>query len=128
MFPEDCKYTKDHEWVRESDGVWTVGITAYAAEQLGDVTYVELPEVGAEFKQGDTVSAVESVKAASDVYAPAGGRIAAVNEALENQPELVNQSPHDDGWFFKLDGVNSAELETLMDAEAYEKFVAEQAE
>jgi glycine cleavage system H protein len=128
MFPEDCRYTNTHEWIRESDEGCTVGITAHAAEQLGDVTYVELPQVNAEFKQGDAVSAVESVKAASDVYAPAGGRIAAVNDALEDHPELVNQSPYDDGWFFRLDDVDSTELEALMDAEAYESFVAETSE
>jgi glycine cleavage system H protein len=128
MYPEECKYTKEHEWVRPENGLYAVGITAFAAEQLGDVTYVELPEVGAEFNQGDAAGAVESVKAASDVYAPVGGRVTAINEDLETQPELVNQGPYDKGWFFKLEGINAEELGSLMDAAAYEAFAGEQAE
>lgn len=126
MFPKDLKYTKDHEWIRADGDVYVVGITAFAAEQLGDVTYVELPAVGAEFKQGGTAAAVESVKAASDVYAPVGGRVVGVNGELDGAPELVNQGPFDQGWFFKLGDVDSTELEGLMDAAAYEVFVGEQ--
>ncbi|MCC6696370.1 MAG: glycine cleavage system protein GcvH [Candidatus Hydrogenedentes bacterium] len=127
MFPKEMKYTKDHEWVREDDGVYTVGITSFAAEQLGDVTYVELPEIGAEVEQGDSAAAVESVKAASDVYAPVGGRVCETNHELEAAPELVNQDPYEQGWFFKLEGVSPAQLKSLLDADAYEKYVGEQA-
>ncbi|MCC6487198.1 MAG: glycine cleavage system protein GcvH [Candidatus Hydrogenedentes bacterium] len=126
MFPKDMKFTKDHEWVREEDGVYTVGITAFAAEQLGDITYVELPEVGAEMEQGDSAASVESVKAASDVYAPVGGRVCDINHDLESAPELVNQDPYEQGWFFRLEGVRPAQLKTLLDADAYEKYVGEQ--
>ena len=127
MFPKELKYTKDHEWVREEDGVYAVGITAFAAEQLGDVTYVELPEVGAEVVQGDSAASVESVKAASDVYAPVGGRVCETNHDLDSAPELVNKEPYEQGWFFKLEGVNPAQVRTLLDADAYEKYVGEQA-
>ncbi len=128
MYPTDVKYTKDHEWVRVEGAVCTVGITSFAAEQLGDVTYVELPEVDAAAKQGEVVAAVESVKAASDVYAPVSGRVAAINEALDAQPELVNASPYGDGWFFKLADVEEGELADLMDAAAYEAYVEETGE
>ncbi len=126
MFPKDLKYTKDHEWIRPDGNVYMVGITAFAAEQLGDVTYVELPSIGAEFEPGATAAAVESVKAASDVYAPVGGRVAAVNAELDGAPELVNHGPYDKGWFFKLEGVDASQLDGLMDAAAYEAFVNEQ--
>lgn len=125
MYPENLKYTKEHEWVRKENGAFTVGITAYAAEQLGDVTFVELPEVGKEVKQHGEIAMVESVKAASDVYAPVGGKVSAVNDALEDTPELVNESPYEKGWFFKLEGADASELDALMDSAAYEKFVAE---
>lgn len=124
MNPESLKYTKDHEWVGEADGVYVVGITDHAQDLLGDITYVELPEVGTEVESGEELAVVESVKAASDVYAPVGGTVAAVNEALEDAPETVNQAPYGDGWFFKMSGVNAAELEELMDAAAYAEFVA----
>ncbi len=123
MYPKNLKYTKDHEWVRAEGDIYVVGITAFAAEQLGDVTYVELPKIGKEVTQGATAAAVESVKAASDVYAPVGGRVCEVNETLGDSPEAVNTSPYDEGWFFKLERVDAAELTKLMDAVAYEKFV-----
>ena len=123
MYPNDLRYTKDHEWVRHEEGVFTVGITSHATEQLGDVTYVELPEVGAEFGAGDEAGTVESVKAASDIYAPVGGVVREVNEALEDQPELVNESPFADGWFFKLEGDDMTAFEALMNVGAYDKFV-----
>ncbi len=126
MHPADLKYTKDHEWIRAEGDTYTVGITAFAAEQLGDVTYVELPDVNSQVSQGDTAGAVESVKAASDVYAPVGGSVSEVNSSLEDAPELVNQSSYDKGWFFKLSDVDASQLDTLMDATAYEKFVSEQ--
>ncbi|HOS03870.1 MAG TPA: glycine cleavage system protein GcvH, partial [Candidatus Hydrogenedentes bacterium] len=108
-FPDDLRYTKDHEWIRDDGNVYTVGITAYAAEQLGDITYVELPEVGTHVKQGAHAATVESVKAASDVYSPVAGHIAEINEELEARPELVNESPYDNGWFFRLDDVESVQ-------------------
>lgn len=128
MFPAECRFTKDHEWIRDDGGQHTVGITAFAAEQLGDVTYVELPEPGSRLSAGDTAASVESVKAASDVYAPAGGEVCEVNEALDGKPELVNQDPYGEGWFFKLSDVDADELEQLMDAAAYEQFVGEHSE
>jgi len=124
-FPDDLKYTKDHEWIRDDGDAYTVGITAYAADQLGDVTYVELPEVGASVKQGAHAATVESVKAASDVYAPITGHVLEINEELEARPELVNESPYDHGWFFRLDDVETAQLRRLMDAAAYRTYVEE---
>ena len=126
MYPDTVRYTDEHEWVRDDSGYYTVGISAYAAEKMGDITYVELPDVGAEFKQGAEVCAIESVKAASDVYSPLQGTVAEVNDALEEQPELVNESPYGEGWLFKLKDVNAEEMNSLMDASAYEKFVGEQ--
>lgn len=128
MYPEELKYTEEHEWIRDEAGVCTIGITSYAAEQLGDVTYVELPEIGAKFAKGAEISTVESVKAASDIYAPVGGEVVEVNTALEDQPELVNESPYGDGWFFKLKEVDPSELSSLMDAAAYAHYVEEQSQ
>jgi len=126
MYPDDCKYTNEHEWIREEDGLYAVGITSFAAEQLGDVTYVELPEVGTEVNKGEAVAMVESVKAASDVYAPVTGKVVEVNESLENQPELINQDAYELGWFFKMDEVRASELKGLLDAKGYAAFVEEQ--
>lgn len=123
MYPEELKYTNEHEWVRADGDVYTVGITDYAAEQLGDVTYVELPEVGKEVKQHGEAATVESVKAASDVYAPVSGKITEVNNALDETPELVNDSPYDQGWFFKMTDIDTSQLDGLMDAAAYAEFV-----
>ena len=117
------KYTSDHEWIKLDGDTATVGITAYAAGQLGDVVYVELPETDAEFSKGDEVCVVESVKAASDVYTPVSGTISAVNEALEDAPETVNANAEGDGWFFKINMSNKAELDGLMDADAYQAFL-----
>lgn len=125
MYPRELRYTKEHEWVRDDGEVFTVGITSYAAEQLGDVTYVELPEVGRKVEQGGEAASVESVKAASDVYAPIGGTVCEVNGALGEKPELVNQSPYGEGWFFKLNEADRSGLKSLMDAGAYEKYVGE---
>ena len=118
--PEELKYVETHEWVRE-DGVGTVivGITDYAQGALGDVVYVELPEVDSEVEMGDEVAVVESVKAASDIYAPLSGTITEVNESLEGNPELVNTDPYRDGWFFRLKLKDVEELSSLMDSESY---------
>ncbi|MFW6299718.1 MAG: glycine cleavage system protein GcvH [Oceanicaulis sp.] len=113
------RYTKDHEWVRLDGDEAIMGITSYAAEQLGDVVFVELPEVGRDFKQGDELAVVESVKAASEVYAPISGKVIAVNDALDGEPGTVNESPDDKGWFVKLAVADKAELEKLMDESAY---------
>lgn len=117
------KYTEDHEWVRLDDGVATIGISKYAAEQLGDVVYVELPAIGAKVAKGQEMAVVESAKAASDVYAPIGGEIVAVNEALTGAPETVNAGPEGEGWFVKMRPDNPADLDALMDAGAYAAYV-----
>jgi glycine cleavage system H protein len=113
------RYTKDHEWLRMDDGIATVGITPYAQEKLGDVVFVELPAVGTKLDRGAVAATVESVKAASEVYAPAGGEVAAVNEQLAGEPGLVNAEPTGDGWMFKLKKVNEADLGGLLDEAAY---------
>ena len=118
--PEELKYVETHEWVREDDnGTVLVGITDYAQGALGDVVYVELPEADAEVEMGDEVAVVESVKAASDIYAPLSGIIMEVNESLEGNPELVNTDPYRDGWFFRLKLRDVEELSSLMDSESY---------
>lgn len=114
-------FTEDHEWIRVEDGTATVGITNHAQEQLGDLVYVELPETGRTLAKGDTAVVVESVKAASDVYAPADGEVVAVNDALSLNAALVNASPDGDGWLWKMRLADPTQLDGLMDAAAYEK-------
>ena len=117
-----CRYTKTHEWVRvEGDDAY-VGITDYAQQQLSDIVFVEMPEVGDSFEKGEVFGVVESVKAASDVYLPVAGEIAELNEELEDSPDLVNRDPYGDGWFVKFVVEDPDELDSLMDAEAYQKF------
>jgi glycine cleavage system H protein len=118
-------YTDEHEWIDVEDDIATVGITDFAQGQLGDIVFVELPEVGALIEQGKDAAVVESVKAASDVYAPITGEITEVNAALEDDPALVNSSPEDDGWFFKMTIADEGELDGLMDEDGYKAFVAE---
>jgi glycine cleavage system H protein len=123
--PSDLLYRESHEWVRsDDDGTVTVGITDHAQAQLGDMVFVELPEEGMTYEQGDACAVVESVKAASDVYAPLSGEITEINSALEDQPELVNTDPYGDGWLFRIQISDPDELDELLDPEAY----AEQAE
>ena len=118
--PSDLKYAATHEWARlEEDGIVTVGISDHAQDALGDVVYVELPELEQVIAAGDEAGVVESVKAASDVYAPISGRICAINEALEDAPETVNSDAYTDGWFFKMQPADIGELEELLDAEGY---------
>jgi glycine cleavage system H protein len=117
------KFTKDHEWVRLEGDVATVGITAYAAEQLGDVVYVELPALGKTVSQGGEMAVVESAKAASDVYAPIAGEIVAVNDALADAPQLVNEGAQAQGWFCKIKPSNAADLDALMSAQEYQAFL-----
>ena len=118
------RFTKDHEWVEVVGDVATVGITAYAAEQLGDVVFVETPDVGKTVQQGEALAVVESVKAASDVYAPISGEVIEANGALGDAPETVNAAPEAAGWFAKLKVSNPAEIEALMDRHAYEAYLA----
>ncbi len=117
------RFTKDHEWVELKGEVATVGITAYAAEQLGDVVFVEVPEVGRTVKAGDAFAVVESVKAASDVYAPISGEVVEANGEVADAPETVNASPEAAGWFARLKVANPAELDQLMDRDAYEAYL-----
>ena len=123
--PSELKYTKSHEWLRlEDDGLVTVGISDHAQELLGDLVFVELPEAGLEFVAGDECCVVESVKAASDVYMPISGEVAEVNEALADEPEIINDSPYDNGWLFKI-RPSAEEFDDLMDADAYQDEIAE---
>ncbi|MFW2405928.1 MAG: glycine cleavage system protein GcvH [Gammaproteobacteria bacterium] len=122
--PHNLRYTSDHEWIRlEDDGSVVVGITDHAQEALGELVYVEAPEAGQEYGKGDACVVVESVKAASDVYAPISGACSESNGALADEPERVNQSPYEDGWLVRLIPSDPAEMEELMDAEAYEQFL-----
>jgi glycine cleavage system H protein len=122
--PAELRYAKSHEWLRpESDGTVTVGITDYAQNSLGDITYVQTPKVGAVFKAGETFGVVESVKAASDLYAPVAGTVVAVNPGLDSAPETVNRVPYAEGWMLKLKPADPAAIASLLDAEAYGKLV-----
>jgi len=124
--PSELKYTVDHEWVRlEADGTVTVGITDHAQNTLGDLVFVELPAVGKVFKSGDAIGVVESVKAASDVYSPIAGEVVAVNEELADTPELGNDDPYGDAWFFRIKPANAADLNGLLTAQAYAKEIGE---
>ncbi|WP_027873139.1 glycine cleavage system protein GcvH [Spongiibacter marinus] len=119
--PSELKYASSHEWARlEEDGTVTVGITHHAQDSLGDVVFVELPEVGAEYGAGEEAAVVESVKAASDIYAPVSGEVVAVNDALEESPETVNEYPYSDGWFFRLKPSDVSELDNLLNNEDYD--------
>jgi glycine cleavage system H protein len=123
---KDCRYVKTHEWVRVDGDEARVGITDYAQQQLSDVVYVELPEIGDVFEKGEVFATVESVKAAADVYMPIGGQITEVNEELEDAPQLVNEDAFGAAWFARFTASDLSELDDLMDAEAYEEFVAEE--
>lgn len=119
--PTDLRYTSSHEWVRlEEDGTVTIGITDHAQEALGDLVFVELPEVGTALSQGDACCVVESVKAASDIYMPINGEVVDTNQALVDEPEMINNSAYDDGWIFKVQPVDEDDIEQLMDASTYE--------
>jgi glycine cleavage system H protein len=120
--PSDLKYTRNDEWIRMDNGTATVGITDYAQEQLNDIVYVELPDVGTDYKKGDTLGVVESVKAASDVYLPVGGKITAVNSRLESEPELINTDAYGEGWLVKIQIANASDANDLLDAGAYAQY------
>ena len=125
MIPKDLKYTKEHEWVKVEGNEAVMGITDHAQAELGDITFVELPQNEREVKQFESLSTLESVKAASDIYAPVSGKITKVNDALENNPELLNQSPYKDGWICRMSFSDAGELDGLMDADAYEAYIEE---
>ncbi len=118
-YPDDLRYSKEHEWVRVDGAQATIGITSFAADELGDIVFVELPEPGAEVRQFGTFGVIESVKAVSDLYAPVSGEVTEVNEALRDRPELVNGDPFGEGWIAKLTLSDPSELDGLMDAAAY---------
>ena len=117
--PDDLKYTKDHEWAKLSGEIVTIGINDYAQDQLGEIVFVELPEVEDTFSEGDEFGSVESVKAVSEIYIPISGEIVEINEALEDAPELVNESCYDEGWLVKVKPSDLSELDNLLDKEAY---------
>lgn len=124
-FPSNLKYTKDHEWVKlEDDGTATIGITAFAQKELGDIVYVDVPNVGNDMKAEEVFGTVEAVKTVSDLFLPIDGTITALNPALENQPELVNNDPYGEGWMIKMKPANADALNELMDAAAYEALVS----
>ncbi len=125
MIPKDAYYTKDHEWLKVNGDEATVGITDHAQEALGDITFVDLPKVGKVLKAHDSLLVVESVKAASDVYAPVAGTVSAINGALGSAPELINQSAQGDGWICKLKPFDASAVGSLMTADQYEAFLAE---
>ena len=119
--PSELKYAGSHEWVRlEEDGTVTIGISDHAQDALGDVVFVEVPDVGSALAAGEEAGVVESVKAASDIYSPVGGEVLGVNELLEDEPETVNSDPYNDGWFYKLQPADTSELDALLNAEDYQ--------
>jgi glycine cleavage system H protein len=124
MYPSDYLYSRDHEWVRVEGDSCVLGITQYAQEELGEIVFVELPEVGDSFSATDEVGTIESVKAVAEVYTPVAGEVAEVNSALEDEPELVNDDPHGDGWLIKLKVSDKGDLSELMNAEQYEEYIA----
>jgi glycine cleavage system H protein len=123
MYPEDYKYSKDHEWIRIEGDVCVVGITEYAQDELGEVVFVEMPEPGQSFAVHDEIGSIESVKAVAEVYTPVSGEIVEVNEVLEEAPETVNSDPHGEGWMVKIRFSSADELGDLMDVEAYRQFL-----
>jgi glycine cleavage system H protein len=125
MVPGDLRYTKDHEWIRVEGDEALVGITEYAAEQLGDIVFVELPDAGRSLEQHGTFGVVESVKAVSDLFAPVAGEVVATNEALAGKPELVNDDPYGEGWMLRIRLADAAQPGDLLDAAAYEQLIAE---
>ncbi len=125
MYPEENLYTKDHEWIHVNGDVGTIGITDYAQHELGDVVYVDLPETGDTFEATEPFGSVESVKAVSEVFSPVGGEVIEVNKKLEDNPELVNQSPHQNAWMIKIRISNPEELKEMLNSEEYEEYLQE---
>lgn len=125
--PEDSRYAKSHEYVHVEGGVGTIGITDYAQKELGDVVFVELPQVGSELEAGDELGSIESVKAVSELFSPVSGQVVEINEALAEKPELVNTDPYGDGWMIKIRLSDATEVDELMNAEEYEEYVEREA-
>jgi len=123
--PTDRRYTKEHEWVRVEDNVAVVGITDYAQDQLGDIVYLDLPSPGTQVKQLDKLGEIESVKAVSDLYSPVSGEVAEVNQEVNDRPELVNQSPYEEGWLVRVRLADPAEVDSLLSAEQYDELIAQ---
>jgi glycine cleavage system H protein len=125
-FPEDVKYTREHEWVRKKGAQLVIGITDFAQDQLGDVVFVELPDVGDPVKKGESFGVVESTKAVSELFAPISGKVVEVNEPLSDAPETINEDPYEEGWMIVVEPADPKEVDALMDATAYRAFVEEQ--
>ncbi|MBW2503498.1 MAG: glycine cleavage system protein GcvH [Deltaproteobacteria bacterium] len=125
-FPEELKYTEEHEWIMVEEDLAIIGITDFAQDSLGDVVFVELPEEGTEVVAGKAFGVVESVKAVSDIYAPVSGTVEEVNDELPDSPEMINTSPYEDGWMIKIRMTDTMEVDDLMDAEAYQAYIAEE--
>ncbi len=125
MYPSDYLYSKEHEWVRVEDDVCTLGITEFAQAELGEVVFVELPEVGQVFDSGDEIGTIESVKAVAEIYTPLAGEILEINEAVVDDPEILNEDPHHEGWLVKMRFSSADDIKSLMNAEEYEKFTTE---
>ena len=124
MIDADARYLKSHEWAKKQDGnVFTLGLSAYAIEQLGDIVYMELPEVGKEFGKDEPFGVIESVKAASDLYAPLSGKVVEINETIPDNPDMLKTDAYNAGWFVKIEATDASEFETLMDAAAYQTFL-----
>ncbi len=126
--PEHLRYTKEHEWAHREGNIVTVGITDYAQENLGEIVYVELPEEGTEVSQGEAFGVVESTKAVSDLYSPVSGTVAEVNDTLVDNPELINEDPYEDGWIIKIEMSEPSELDNLLSAASYAKYIEEEQE
>jgi len=122
--PADLKYTKEHEWLRIEGNVATVGITDWAQGELGDIVFVELPEVGAGVEQMESFGTIEAVKAVSDIYSPVNGKVTEVNAALDDDPMVINRDPYGDGWMIKIEVADAAQLEQLLDSDGYKKLIA----
>ena len=127
MYPSDYRYTKEHEWIKVEGAAGTIGITEYAQEELGDVVFVELPNVGAQLKTGQSLGTIESVKAVSEIFSPVAGEVTQTNAALADAPEKINQDPHGAAWLIKVQLADPKEAQSLMDTAAYETYIAEKA-
>jgi len=128
MYPENFRYSEDHEWVKVEGDIAVIGITDHAQKQLGDIVFVEVPEVDDEFDKGDEVGSIESVKAVAEMFLPVSGTVVEVNEALEDAPETLNKDPHGEGWILKVKLSDASEVDELMDAAAYQKYLEEEGE